>query len=64
MGGGAGGLEAAALVDGDVDQHRPGRMRATMARLTRRGAAAPGTSTAPITRSASITACSTASVVA
>ena len=53
-------LEAAALVDGDVDQHvAPGRIRETSSLLIRVGAFALGTSTAPITRSASSTARST-----
>ena len=62
--GGAAGLEAAALVDGDVHHHRAGLHHAcSISRVTSFGAAAPGTSTAPITRSALQTCCSMASLV-
>jgi hypothetical protein len=50
------GFEAAALVDRDVDQHDPRFIVLSMSRVTSFGAAAPGTSTAPITSSASRTA--------
>ena len=52
------GLEAAALVDRDVDEHRARLHARTMSRVTRCGAAAPGISTAPMTRSASMTSAS------
>ena len=41
----------------------PGRMARTMSSVTSFGARAPGTSTAPITRSASGTSCSIASTL-
>ena len=50
-------LDAAALVDGEVDDHRPRASScATISSVTTTGARPPGTSTAPITRSASATA--------
>ena len=49
---GPAGLEAAALIDRDVDDDRAGSHVETMSSVTRCGALAPGTSTAPITRSA------------
>jgi hypothetical protein len=55
VGGRAAGLEAPALVDGDVDDHAARRIAAIISRLTSLGALAPGTRTAPITTSASAT---------
>ena len=53
------GLDAAALVDRDVDDHRARlHQLAASSRVTSFGARAPGISTAPITRSASCTASS------
>ena len=52
MGGGVGGLEAAALVDRHVDDDRSGLHLLDHFAVTSFGAAAPGMSTPPITRSA------------
>ena len=55
----AAGRKAPSLVDGDVDQHRPrAHLPAPSSSVTSLGAEAPGTSTVPMTRSASRTSCS------
>ena len=58
------GLEAAALVDRDVHEHRAAAScDVASSRVTSFGALAPGTSTAPITTSAANTSSSIASMV-
>lgn len=56
-------LEAAALVDRDIDNDGAFFMADSISRVTSFGAAAPGMSTAPITMSAEKTSSSKASIV-
>ena len=63
MGGRTGVLEAAALIDRDVDKDTSGFIRDTSSLVTSFGALAPGMSTAPITRSASRQAFSSSKVL-
>ncbi len=63
MGGGLRGLRGAALVDGDIDEGRALAMAPISSRLISFGAAAPGTSTVEMTRSAAVTSSATVSLL-